>query len=69
MKHIFATVLLAAACLMAHTGASAQDMMQATIPFDFTVGQKLLPAGTYTITHVPPRLISLDSRANMPCLP
>ena len=49
MKHIFATALLAAASLMAPIGLPAQSRQQATIPFDFTVGQRLLPAGTYVI--------------------
>jgi hypothetical protein len=49
MKPTFATALLAAASLMAPLGVSAQSRQQATIPFDFTVGQRLLPAGTYVI--------------------
>jgi hypothetical protein len=49
MKRTFATALLAAASLMAPTGVSAQSRQQATIPFDFTVGERLLPAGTYVI--------------------
>lgn len=61
MKHIFATALFAAASLMVPTGASAQNPLQATIPFDFTVGQSLLPAGTYRIAYVGRGLISLDS--------
>ena len=59
MKHTFATALLAAASLMAPTGVLAQKMQQATIPFDFTVGQKLLPAGTYTIAHLRPGVIAV----------
>jgi hypothetical protein len=49
MKRTFATALLAAASLMAPIGVPAQSRQQATIPFDFTVGQRLLPAGTYVI--------------------
>jgi hypothetical protein len=59
MKHSFATALLTAASLMAPTAASAQSKEQATIPFDFTVGQRLLPAGTYVIDHVEPNVISV----------
>ena len=51
MKRTFATALLAAVSLMAPAGASAQSSQQATIPFDFTVGQRVLPAGTYVIAH------------------
>jgi hypothetical protein len=57
MKRTFATALLAGASLMASTGALAQDWQQATVPFDFTVGQRLFPAGTYVITHVSPSTI------------
>lgn len=49
MKSTLATALLAAASLMAPTGVSAEARQQATIPFDFTVGERLLPAGTYVI--------------------
>jgi hypothetical protein len=59
MNRTFATALLAAASLLAPTGASAQNKQQATIPFDFTVGQRLLPAGTYMIAHVSPGVISV----------
>jgi hypothetical protein len=59
MKSTFATALLTAASLMAPAGAFAQNQQQATIPFDFTVGQRLLPAGTYAIVHVGPNLISV----------
>jgi hypothetical protein len=52
MKYTLATALLAAASLMAPTGVSAQARQQATIPFDFTVGERLLPAGTYVIKPV-----------------
>jgi hypothetical protein len=51
MKRIIAVTLLATASLMAHTGASAQTKLRATIPFDFTVGNDKLPAGTYEISH------------------
>lgn len=44
---------------MAPAGAFAQSRQQATIPFDFTVGQRLLPAGTYVITHLGNGMISV----------
>ena len=59
MKRTFATALLAAASLMAPAGVSAQNRQQATIPFDFTVGERLLPAGTYVITPLRPGLIAV----------
>ena len=62
MKHILTTALLAMVCLMAFSKASAQAKMQATIPFDFTVGQKLLPSGPYSITSVQPGVIEVANR-------
>jgi hypothetical protein len=59
MQRTFATALFAAASLMASTGASAQNRQQATVPFDFTVGQSSFPAGTYMISYVGPSLISV----------
>jgi len=55
MKRITSTALLTIAVLItsvliAGTGAMAQGhAVRATVPFDFTVGDKLLPAGTYEI--------------------
>jgi hypothetical protein len=59
MKRIFATAMLAAASLMAPIGVPAQSRQQATIPFDFTVGQRLLPAGTYVIRPLGPGVIAV----------
>src|SRR5277367_673577 len=51
MKRNFAIALLAVSTLAAAGKAVAQDLaVQATVPFEFTVGGKLLPADTYTIT-------------------
>jgi hypothetical protein len=63
MKHIIATTLLAVASLMAHRDASAQDKLQVTVPFEFTVGQNLLPAGTYEINFVQPQAVELSNQA------
>ena len=63
MKHIIAATLLAAASLMAHRDASAQSKLQVTVPFEFTVGQNLLPAGTYEINYVQPQAIELSNQA------
>jgi hypothetical protein len=63
MKHIIAATLLATASLMAHRDASAQSKLQVTVPFEFTVGQNLLPAGTYEINYVQPQAIELSNQA------
>ena len=63
MKHIIAATIVAAASLMAHRDASAQSKLQVTVPFEFTVGQNLLPAGTYEINSVQPQAIELSNQA------
>jgi hypothetical protein len=50
MKRIAAIALLVAASFLTAGSAMAQDhAVKATIPFNFTVGGSLLPAGTYTL--------------------
>jgi hypothetical protein len=50
MKRITAIAFFALANLALAGHSFAQSGVQATVPFDFTVGNKLLPAGTYYIT-------------------
>ncbi len=59
MKSILTTGLLAMACLTAYSHASAQTTVEAKIPFEFTVGQNVLPPGTYSISQVTPSIIEL----------
>jgi hypothetical protein len=61
MKRIITTFLFGVACLLATSNAKALTAQKATIPFDFTVGQQSVPAGTYVIAQVSPQLIELDS--------
>jgi len=50
MKRNIAIALLAVLTLVGAGNAVAQNVgVQATMPFEFTVGGKLLPAGTYNI--------------------
>jgi hypothetical protein len=50
MKNIAAIALFVASTFIAAGSATAQDhLVKATIPFNFTVGEKALPAGTYMI--------------------
>jgi hypothetical protein len=50
MKRITAIALLAIANFaMAGTSFAQSSGVRANVPFDFTVGNKLFPAGTYTI--------------------
>jgi hypothetical protein len=65
MKHITAIVLIIAAAFITAGKAIAQDYaVQATIPFNFTVNGKLLPAGNYTLgTDVTsPRILKISDR-------
>jgi hypothetical protein len=51
MKRITKIALLSLATLGASVGAKAQQLvLKVTVPFNFTVGEKLLPAGNYTIS-------------------
>ena len=68
MKSIMTTGLVAMACFTAYSHASAQTTMTAKIPFEFAVGQKVLPPGTYLITQVASRIIefeNLDKRVSV----
>jgi hypothetical protein len=52
MKRITVVAIFALASILGAGSALAQVQskeVQATVPFDFTVGNKLLPAGTYTV--------------------
>jgi hypothetical protein len=54
MKRITAIALLAIANLaLAGTSFAQSNGVQSNVPFDFTVGNKVLPAGTYQVTTQP----------------
>lgn len=62
MKRIVAIALFGIASMFTIGRASAQvSRVQATVPFDFTVGGHMLPASTYTITSPRHGLIELQS--------
>ena len=61
MKCILPTVLLTMSCLSASSRASAQVAAQAKVPFEFTVGQSVLPAGEYSIKEISPSMIEIDN--------
>ena len=61
MKRITAITLFTLATLGAATGALAQRALKVTVPFDFTVGNALLPAGQYTIHSSTPGVIMVQS--------
>ena len=61
MKINFTIALLAIATLTASAHTFAQSPVRAKIPFDFMVGQTVLPAGEYSISKVSDRVIELDN--------
>lgn len=63
MNRITSIVVYALASLLTSSGAAAQSRtVQATVPFDFTVGNKVLPAGTYRITPINSTAIEIRNR-------
>ena len=63
MKRITATALFTLAALVTAGGAMAQGRaVRATVPFDFSVGDKLLPAGDYEITKNSASVIEVRNR-------
>ncbi len=66
MKRIAAIALFVASTLLTVGSAVAQDrQVKATVPFNFTVNNSWLPAGTYTIgsNSDTPNLLSIRDRA------
>ncbi len=62
MKRITAIALFAIASFaMAGKSHAQGPAVQATVPFDFTVSSKLLPAGTYTIREESGHLIAIQN--------
>jgi hypothetical protein len=60
MKRITAIALLAIASFaMAGNSFAQSNGVRANVPFDFTVSNKLLPAGTYTIHRASSGLIEI----------
>jgi hypothetical protein len=63
MRRITAIALFTVAGFLSAGNALAQQReIRATVPFDFTVAGKVLPAGDYTINQVSEAAIELRSR-------
>ena len=64
MKRITAVALFVVASLfgVGHAFAQEEYPVRATLPFNFTVGDKVLPAGTYTILQVRDDLIEVRNQ-------
>lgn len=62
MKRSTAIAILAIANLaLAGTSFAQSNGVKANVPFDFTVGNKLLPSGTYTIKNESSQMIVIQS--------
>jgi hypothetical protein len=62
MKRITAIALVALASFITVGSISAQERsVRAAVPFDFTVGNKLIPAGTYTVSSESANVILIQS--------
>jgi hypothetical protein len=62
MKRIAVFALLALAGVVGMGKALAQNEVRVKVPFDFAVGNKTLPAGTYSITPVSEWAIEIQNR-------
>ena len=63
MKRITSLALFAFSSILGGTVASAQTHgVNATMPFDFTVGGKLLPPGTYKILAVNDDVVEIQNQ-------
>ena len=62
MKRIAVIALLALAGVVGMGKAMAQNEVRVKVPFDFAVGNKVLPAGTYSITPVSEWAIEIQNR-------
>lgn len=62
MKQIIATAIFFAGILTAGSALAQNHAVEATIPFDFTVGSKLLPSGTYRIISDTPNILEIQNR-------
>jgi hypothetical protein len=63
MKRIPTTALFTLAALVTSSAAVAQGRaVRATVPFDFIIGSKTLPAGTYDIWSPSTNLVEIQNR-------
>jgi hypothetical protein len=63
MKHITTIAFVALASILSAGKVLAQSHeVRSAVPFDFTVGDKLLPAGTYSILPISEGIIVIRNR-------
>ncbi len=62
MKRIHAIALLAIATISATTGVLAQERaVKANVPFNFSVGEEMLPAGEYILSSPASGVVKIQS--------
>lgn len=61
MKHMIKLALLTTSSVLSISGASAQAIARAEIPFDFSCQRQAMPRGDYTISIFQERFIQLSS--------
>lgn len=67
MKPIAAIAILTIASFVAVASALAADQgVEAKVPFDFTVGNQHLPAGTYTISSTSSGILEIRDSSGQP---
>ena len=61
-RNLFGILTTLTLALLISVPLSAQTIAKATVPFDFTVGQTRMPAGTYEISPLSHAILIRDSK-------
>jgi hypothetical protein len=61
-RNLFGILTTLTLALLISVPLSAQTIARATVPFDFTVGQTRMPAGTYEISPLSHAILIRDSK-------
>ena len=69
MKRIITNVSSLMVVFLAFAGAAcAQQTIKATVPFEFSVGKQIFPAGEYRVTSIGDSLLTVQGERNMPTI-
>ena len=61
-RNLFGILITLTLALLISVPLSAQTIAKATVPFDFTVGQTKMPAGTYEISPLSHAILIMDRK-------
>ena len=67
-RNLFGILTTLTLALLISVPLSAQTIAKATVPFDFTVGQTQMPAGTYEISPLSQRDFNQGQEDSKECL-